>query len=275
MSTETCCSRPLSSSPGPGPSSLPTEIIWLILEQALAHPPAYSKDSPTRFPFHILTLNRAIHALIIKSIYRTIIISSSRTLARFLSLLSCSPHIAGLVQSLWIGTPRLEAFAHQVGWVSFAVGRILKLATSIRRLALPYAFFPADFGTTSRESITHVTANGGGIPQLPWHIEVVHVYGLVQPGRIGCVKTTLLRRMVCELRRPCAPGAVARFVHEFLGGDRQMGTGPELALVVVTGLESWLKEELLEVNEEYVFREDLKTRVRGIQEDYCGRWINE
>lgn len=277
MSTESCCLEPLSPVAGPKPPSLPLELIWLILEQTLSHPPVYTCGNTTAIPLHILTLNRTLHTLVTKLIYRTIVISSSRVLARFLSLVTRSPHLARLVQNLWIGTPRLEAFAHQVGWVPFAVGRILGLAPGIRRLALPAGFFPPDFCTTSGGTITHVTANGGGIPQLPPYVEVAHVYGLVQPRRIGCSKKGSLRRVVCELKRPCAPRAVARFVQELLGSEREQ-LGMELELVVGLGLEKWLEEELLAVKER-VFGEGLKVRVKGNQEakgeSYCDKWIRQ
>ncbi|KAG9127910.1 hypothetical protein FRC07_007561, partial [Ceratobasidium sp. 392] len=160
---------------------LPLELIWLIIEQTLLQclHSARKDEYVVAIPNHLIALNRAIHTLVVKLVYRTVILSSCRVLAKFLSLLTRSLSIADLVQNIWIGTPRLEAFAHQVGWVPCAVQRILEKAKNVKRLALPAAFFPP---SPDRVAIYHLTMNGIGFTELPKETNTLHVYGLVRPA---------------------------------------------------------------------------------------------
>ncbi|KAG9073416.1 hypothetical protein FS749_015249 [Ceratobasidium sp. UAMH 11750] len=259
MPANVLSSRPFASpTPVPILPHLPLELIWLIIEQTLLQSSydARKDDNIVTIPAHLITLNRVIHNLVIKLVYRTVIISSSRVLAKFLSLLASSPTIASLVQNIWVGTPRLEAFAHQVGWVPCAVKRILEMTKNMKRLALPAGFFPPG---PNRITIRHLTVNGSGFTKLPNGTHTLHTYGLAQPAAVRNLQNRELRQVVCELRRPCAPGAVGRFVRDLLEGSEGYLV---LELVVSGELRAWLDEELLGVRESCL-RGTLKLRIKG------------
>jgi hypothetical protein len=104
-------------------------------------------------------------------------------------------------------------------------------------------------------------------------METLRVYGLIWLAVVEGPGNEGLRRLVCELRRPCAPGAVRRFVREALRGS---DVGFILELVVSEGLKDWLGEELAEVGEKGSFRGSLKVHMKKPQttrEDYCDEWV--
>ncbi|KAG8696298.1 hypothetical protein FRC09_008600 [Ceratobasidium sp. 395] len=249
---------------------LPLELIWLIVEQILLHDT--SKDKYIlAIPTHLITLNRVIYGLVTKLAYRTIILPSSRALAKFVSLLTNSPNIADLVRNIWIGTPRLEAFAHQVGWVPCAVQRLLERAKNVKRLALPAAFFPP---SSDRVAVCYLTVSGSGVMEPLKDTNTLHVYGLPQPAVVRGSQQKGLRKVVCELKRPCAPGAVGQLVRNLL---EDSGMELELELSVPEGLGAWLDEELIEVRQICLYG-NLKLRTNRTihtDESSCDRWVRE
>lgn len=259
---------------------LPFELIWIIIEQALADLTIIScgelKVTSPPIPLYLLLLNRRIYALVVKLAYRTITISSSRSLARFLSVVTHSPHLSNLVHNLWIGTSNLEAFPHQVGWAPCVIARILSKSPRLKRVALPAAFFPPNF-VMFGSAIEHITFGGGSVPGLPLEAQTVHVYGLVQPSWVRRLAKGALRRVVCDLRRPCALGAIENVIQE-LFDDKALrkDNGFQVELIVPEGLETWLRTEMSSIGElEDRYCGSLVVRVEGGRDNtnYYDMWV--
>lgn len=262
---------------------LPPELIWAIIELSLTDLGVVTSSSPgaiaSPIPLHLLTLSRGLYALVIKLAYRTIIISSSRSLAGFFTAVTHSPHLSSLVCNLWVGTPHLEAFNHQYGWVPCIIGRILASIPGLKRLALPASFLPPNFGI-SQSAIKHITFGGGSVPDLPLEVETIHVHGLILPSRIKYLKKGVLRRIVCDLRRPCAPGEIGHLIQALFGSASEGRSERfRLELVVPEGLETWLEDEMSQVAVDSLARESLVIRARKAQnvksESSCDEWVRE
>ncbi|QRV88903.1 hypothetical protein RhiJN_16921 [Ceratobasidium sp. AG-Ba] len=246
---------------------LPFELIWAIVEQTLlqlSHN-ARGKDISIVIPIHLITLNRVMHTLVLKLVYQTVILSSSRAVSKFLYFLTSCPNVANLVRNLWIGTARLEAFAHQVGWVPCAIKRILERARHIKRLALPAAFYPIGLNEVS---LDHLTVNGGGFVGLLGKPNTLHIYGLAQTEVLRRSVEKDLGRVICEIKRPCAPGAIAHLIDELSGCGK---VNLQLELVVGPGLETWLDEELVSV-QGICSGVTVRTKVEVLDESPAEEW---
>ncbi|CAE6426151.1 unnamed protein product [Rhizoctonia solani] len=252
-----------------GTTWLPLEIIWIIIKELLIDLPfaAGRKSEPTTSPmlFNILTLNRHLHKLAVKAVYRTIILSSSYLLRRFYHVASSSPHLTCLVHNLWMGTLQLDSFSDSKRCsppTPIMVEYILSKAPKIKRLALPATFIPHKFAELGSE-IEHLRVGGGFIPNLPCKVKTVHIHGSIQTSVARYLKQRGIKRVVYDLERPCAPGAVGHIIHELLGVKAGQDDGElQLEFVIHSRISNWMRDQLSHVNSDNLLEGAFAVRTR-------------
>lgn len=187
-------------------SVLPTELIVTILELSLTSNTWHSRASQLN---PVLLINRAIHAALVKSAYFVVVLNTINAVELFYDTIEASSRLAGLVVNLWIAAPGLNQFDtsfYPPQIIETKICNILSKARSLKRVAVPYEYFPS----TGLPRIKHLTTTNNLFPPairtLP-SLEALHIHGL--PNR-NCVNTiisrfTELRSLVLDVFSPSEP----------------------------------------------------------------------
>lgn len=170
-------------------SGLPLEIILSILECSISCETWWSRATQLS---RTLLISRAIYTSLLKFAYSTIVLKSVNAVHSFLDTLATSPNLAGLVLNLWVADPQLRRFDvldDLRGVMETKLPAIIAATSNLKRIALPYAYFPR----SGLPGITHLsTTNDLFPPTTPFLHSVKSLYIDGLPDR-DCVNTIISR----------------------------------------------------------------------------------
>jgi hypothetical protein len=196
---------------------LPVEILLSILEVPFT---VDSQDSLTTKPSQFLLINRSIHAHLLRSLYRTIILKSDNQLELLSRTSRSSPHLMKLISNIWVctslpGDSDVPRKAEEILF-STTLPSILLSATSLQRLALP------SIGPHFSSALMHLPTTQPLVPNL----HTLFVDKLASwPGSPVFTHFTNVKRLLAPLPYSRGP-RMARGKAEFLGGFAVRSIGP-------------------------------------------------
>ncbi|KAG9086934.1 hypothetical protein FS749_003273 [Ceratobasidium sp. UAMH 11750] len=232
---------------------LPPEIILAVLECSLVCETWEARAIQLN---RVLLLSRTIYERLVKTAYSSVILGSINAASRFYDTLKAAPHLSQHVENIWIATPQLRPFdnwGHPFKLVETKVEHILNATKNIKRVAIPYAYFPR----AGLPSVTHLTTTNHIFPPVTsflHHLESLHIYGVPTQHCVNTVLTRFGNVRRVSIRVPPAledPGALsilcARTTMLFQGQLKNMA---KLELVVDEGVARILKGGMKKTLEE-------------------------
>ncbi|KAG8745530.1 hypothetical protein FRC12_014514 [Ceratobasidium sp. 428] len=225
---------------------IPLEVILEILEYLLI---CETWEARALQLNRVLLLSHTVHKGIVKSAYSTIVLCSIDSASLFYDTLKDSPQLSSYVESIWIATSQLQLFDssdYPFKWIEEKIERILALTGNMRRVAIPYAYFPRG----GFPGVTHLTTTNNLSPILTASIsdlETLNIHGLPSHHCINTIITRFgsVRRLLISIPPDLDEdeGALsficARMVMSFRGRLARMSG---LELIVNKGVAKILKE---------------------------------
>jgi hypothetical protein len=187
---------------------LPIEIVLSILECSLVSETWGSRALQLK---QTLLISRTIHKSLVKLAYSTVVLKSVGAVSLFCETLEAKSHLSGHIENLWVASSQLHHFDvsdYPFGFVETKILFILSAAGNLKRVAVPYAYFPR----TGFPGTTHLSTTNNLFPPLTPFLHLLqslYIYGL--PGR-NCVNTIVSRFGAVQhisISVPPTPGADA------------------------------------------------------------------